>query len=426
MRLKHGFAVPPPSERSARGVCRSGLAVLLVLVPLLLPMEVPARSADALSKALGLPKASLIAEQAGRTVIARQPDQPMVPASTMKILTALAAIQRWGLDHRFHTDFYRSADDWLWVKGYGDPFLVSQELDAIAATLKHRGILSVSGIGADDSYFSPEVEISGRSSTSNPYDAPISALAANFNTVDVRRSSAGWLSAEPETPLTPLALSLAVQLGAGETRVNLREREHGVRYFGELLAAKLAAAGIQVASEVRIGRVPSDAQRIYRHANSRDLRGVLVAMLKYSNNFIANDLFLLLADHGDGRPVSMPEAQRAAADWVNRTFRWRDFRIEDGAGLSRGNRLSARQLLDTVKAFGAYRDLLPEHGGRVMAKTGTLTGVSCYAGFVQREGRWEPFSLMINQPVTHDFRLQVANDLADAPDLDHYCPPGGC
>jgi len=40
-----------------------------------------------------MPKASLLMEEAGRDVISRQPDRPMIPASTMKIVTALRAIQ---------------------------------------------------------------------------------------------------------------------------------------------------------------------------------------------------------------------------------------------------------------------------------------------------------------------------------------------
>lgn len=423
--MKYRLSLKPPGY-SIQRFRRGCTAALWALVVLWLPISRLAASSDALSRALALPKASLIAEEQGRPVIVHQADRPMVPASTMKIITALAAIQRWGLHHHFHTDFYRSADGWLWAKGYGDPYLVSMELDAIAAALKEQGVRSVAGIGTDDNYFSPEVEIAGRSFSNNPYDAPVTALAANFNTVDVRRSGGSWRSAEAETPLTPLAMTLAERLGAGESRVNLRERELGVRYFGELLAAKLTTAGIEVGSSLRQGRVPADAKRIYRHANSRDLRSVLTAMLKYSNNFIANDLFLLLADHGDGRPVSMPEAQHSAANWVDKTFGWQDYRIEDGAGLSHGNRLSARQLLAAVKAFAAYRDLLPEHGGHVFAKTGTLTGVSCYAGFVHRHGHWEPFSLMINQAVAHDFRFHVADALADIPELERLCQDGSC
>ena len=149
-------------------------------------------------------------------------------------------------------------------------------------------------------------------------------------------------------------------------------------------------------------------------------------MLEYSNIFIANGLFVKLADRGDGRPLSTLQAQQAMTRWVDRTFGWQGFRVEDGAGLSRGNRLSARQLLEAVDAFAPYKNLLPGKNGLVRAKTGTLRGVSCYAGFVKRRGRWEPFALLINQPVSYNFRLQVADGLATTPDLARLCPGGSC
>jgi hypothetical protein len=85
-----------------------------------------------------------------------------------------------------------------------------------------------------------------------------------------------------------------------------------------------------------------------------------------------------------------------------------------------------RRLVEAVKAFAPYAELLPRHNGNVRAKTGTLTGVSCYAGFVRRQGRWEPFSLLINQAVPYNLRLQVADALAAAPDLDRLCPGADC
>lgn len=370
---------------------------------------------DPLTRVLAMPAASLLLEEGGRAVIARQPDRPLVPASTMKILTALAALDRWGPEHRFHTDFHRAADGWLWVKGGGDPTLVSEELELVAQALTRQGVREVAGIGTDDSLFAPDVEIAGRSSTRNPYDAPVTALAANFNTVNVVRTRDGVRSAEPQTPLTPLARQLAERLPPGTERVNLRERELALRYFAELFVAKLAAAGIAVGTGVRSGRVPADAQRVYRHYSSRDLPQVLAAMLEHSSNFVANDLFLLLGDAGDGRPLTMAAAQQALSTWATRRFGWQGHRIEDGAGLSPGNRLSARQLVDAVKAFAPYRELLPAQNGRVRAKTGTLNGVSTYAGFVQRNGAWQPFALLINQPVPYGLRLEVADALATVP-----------
>lgn len=88
-----------------------------------------------ISKVLALPNASLLMEEDGHMRISRHADRPMVPASTMKILTALASIQRWGMGHRFHTDFHMTGDGRLWVKGEGDPYLISEELDRIVATL---------------------------------------------------------------------------------------------------------------------------------------------------------------------------------------------------------------------------------------------------------------------------------------------------
>ncbi|WP_133511958.1 D-alanyl-D-alanine carboxypeptidase/D-alanyl-D-alanine-endopeptidase [Candidatus Thiosymbion oneisti] len=404
------------------------LGALLTLGLILTAGSTPASagSGDALSRTLKLPKASLLVTEHGRPVISRHPDRAMVPASTLKILTAFAAIERWGLDHRFHTDFYLGNDDRLWVKGYGDPYLVSEELDLIADALKARGVRKVAGIGTDDSYFDPNLAISGRSSSDNPYDAPVTGLAANFNTVNVINKGGKVRSAEAQTPLTPMARRFGQGLGAGTHRVNLEQREKAVRYFGELLSAKLEQAGVRVGSNLRNGPVPTRIKKVYRHQNSHDLRSVITAMLEYSNNFIANALFLKLADPGDGRALNMSKAQRAFARWVDQTFEWRDYRIEDGAGLSRGNRLSARQLLEVVNAFAPYRTLLPKQNAQVRAKTGTLRGVSSYAGFVKRNGRWEPFSLLINQPVPHNLRRQVANSLANTPDLTRLCPGGSC
>jgi len=361
----------------------------------------------------GLPKAALLVQEGGRAVVSHNPDRPMVPASTMKVLTALAALETWGRNHRFETDFYTDGAGWLWVKGLADPYLVSEELDLVARGLKAKGVRQVSGIGVDDSYFDRDVEIAGRSSTDNPYDAPVTALAANFNTVSVVRSGSTVSSAEPQTPLTATAERFGRAGGNGKKRVNLKQRAVAVGYFGELLAAKLEAAGIRVEGGQRNAPVPAGAKRVYRHKNSRTLADLVAPTLEYSNNFVANSLFLRLADpDGKGR-ISMAAAQRAMTDFARRRFGWSDFSIEDGAGLSRGNRISARQMVDVMEAFAPYRDLMPAQDGNnsVRAKTGTLKGVSCYAGYVRRGSAWEPFALLINQPVDYNLRLKVASAL---------------
>lgn len=390
------------------------LSPWLLCLPLVLAGWWPAPStAGPVDQIQGLSRASLLVQEGGRSLISHNADRPLVPASTMKVLTALAALETWGRSHRFETDFYLDDSGWLWVKGLADPYLVSEELSRIAQGLKSKGVPEVKGIGLDDSFFAPDVEIAGRSSSDNPYDAPVTALAANFNTVSVVRSGSKVSSAEPQTPLTATARRLGSEGSEGKKRVNLQQRSLAVGYFGELLAAKLRDAGIRVGEGQRNAPVPRGAKRVYRHQNSRTLAEVLAPTLEYSNNFVANALFLHLASPDGKGQVSMAAAQRAMTEFARRRFGWRDFTIQDGAGLSRGNRLSARQLVEVMEAFAPYRDLMPAQDGNsaVRAKTGTLRGVSCYAGYVRRGGSWEPFALMINEPVDYNLRLRVAGAL---------------
>lgn len=391
---------------------RRPLWLLALLLSVAFSPMVQAAS-DPVAEVRGLAQASLLLEENGRDVIAYQADTRRVPASTMKLLTAFAALETWGRNHRFETDFYQDDNGWLWVKGYADPYLVSEELDRVVAALVAKGLRQVAGIGLDDSFFGPDVEIAGRSSSDNPYDAPVTALAANFNTINLVRSGNQIRSAETQTELTETARRFGMAGGAGKQRVNLREHEIAVRYFGELLAVKLANAGVRVDDQQQHARVPARARHLYRHANSRTLAEMVAPMLEYSNNFIANALFLRLAQPQGRGSVSMAGAKRTMTDFARQRFGWRDFRIDDGAGLSRANRLSARQLVELLESFTPYRDLMPEQDGnaKVRAKSGTLRGVSCYAGYVRRNGAWAPFALLINQPVEYNLRRRVAASL---------------
>ena len=408
------------------------------LVPPLLAFLLVLATAPALAKqkdpllTLGeLPNASLLFEENGKELLSKKADLPMVPASTLKLVTALAAIDKFGLDYRFTTDFHVDDKKQLWVIGSGDPFLVSEEFDLIVAALKERGLASVSGIVLDGSRYGKDLFVDGRTDTDNPYDAPLSALAANFNTVAFqRKKSKGLVRAEQQTPLTRTSRELAeVKLkGYGANRVNLKTRERAETYFGELLVAKLGEAGIRVKSgdSIRFAKWKGKGKPFYRHENSRDLRSVVKSMLASSSNFVANTLFLYMADKGNGNVLEMTDARLEMQRWVKRKFGWKDYSIIEGSGLSRGNRLSARQMLQAVKAFEPHRELMPNYKGKVRAKTGTLRGISCYAGFVNRKGTWQPFCLLINQQVSGAFRKHVAEAMADKRQLPSLCDSVKC
>ncbi|WP_457665906.1 D-alanyl-D-alanine carboxypeptidase/D-alanyl-D-alanine-endopeptidase [Thiolapillus sp.] len=367
-----------------------------------------ANGTGALDQILDMPRASLLLlEKDGTALVSHNPETPRIPASTLKILTAWLAIRHWGLDYRFKTDFYLDEEEILWVKGYGDPMLVSEEIDRMAAALAAMGLKRLRGIRLDGSYFSDRLSVDGRSDSNNPYDAPVAALAANFNTVYVRKTARRVVSAEPQTPLTDVAQKIARSLKNGKQRVNIHNRRLSARYFGEILRAKLQDQGVEVTGSISDRSLPDSLPLYYRHTNSRTLEDVLQAMLRYSTNFIANQLFLTLGADSQGAPANFTKSRSFARQVIDEAFRWQGFRMVEGSGLSRQNRINARQMIMLLQAFRPYRKLLPSAEKGIHAKTGTLMGISAYAGYIEER----PFALFINQPASYDLRLRAAREL---------------
>ena len=354
----------------------------------------------------------LLVDKEQQVLLTKNAKQLYIPASTVKILTSLLALNHWGLDYRFKTDFFYDADsNGLWIKGYGDPFLTSEELDLIVSKISSMNISEIDTIGIDTSFFSKTIHIDGQGDSINPYDATVGAVATNFNTINVRVYNNSISSSETQTPLTPLANELAQGLSIGRHRINLGNAEHGPRYFYELLKAKFNRSAIPTDALFLSGDVPKSAELLFTHLNSRTLEQVIESMLEYSNNFIANQLFLALGADQFGTPANLEKSQNAVDAYIEENFNWTNYIILEGAGLSRKNRLSAQQLIDVLQKFESYRYLLPTQTPEIFAKSGTLKNVSTYAGYLHRNDHWSPFAIMINQAVSFQFREEVAKEL---------------
>ncbi len=357
----------------------------------------------------------LVVDSQNQTLHAKNIDQLYIPASTVKVLTALIALHYWGKDYRFSTDFYLdTSTNYLWVKGYGDPYLISEELDVIVAKLRQLGITGINGIGVDTSYFEEMIVIDGQGDSLNPYDAPISALAANFNTVNLQIYQQNVSSSEPQTPLTPIARKLSHGLPVGTHRINLGKADLGVKYFSELLKTKLSETGMPTGDNFIRDHIPTNSELLITHKNSHTLEQIVKSMLEYSNNFIANQLYLALGAHIHGVPATLEKSQLVVADYIEKNFGWKKYVLVEGAGLSMRNRLSARQLLDVLNKFKQYYKLMPEQNSHIHAKSGTLKNVSTYAGYLNRNNQWSSFALMINQKVNYIFREQLALELLNS------------
>ncbi len=214
----------------------------------------------------------------GNELVAQNVDEPFVPASVTKIVTAWLAMEVLGGDYRFETSFYLDDKRVLYVRGGGDPFLISEELAQLATKLVAAiGKKPITGIVLDGSYYPSNLRIPGIEDTDEAYNALNSALAVNFNTISAVRSGDKVRSAEKQTPITPLAISQFLQRGPqGKGRISLsQDPAVSLQYAGELIAAFIERAGGSVKGEISTGVVPEGLKPVYVHRQSRPLSKIL-------------------------------------------------------------------------------------------------------------------------------------------------------
>lgn len=376
----------------------------------------------------------LLLDSTGEAILAINENHALIPASTTKLLTSLQALDTWTDDFRFTTDFYLDESrNTLWIRGNGDPFLVSEEIELIASQLVERlsdkNLTSeFSFIATDVSLFSENLVVPGQSTTDNPYDAFPGALVANFNTLNLATSNGQVVSAEPQTPLTPMALKRGSELLAKSNRATLGRVNTGFtsegsgQYFAEILAAMLIDRGLSFGSDKGLpdfvtGPLPK-VPLVMQYHSSRKLGDVIPLMLEFSNNFIANQLALTLASDEYGTRADFTSVALAIKKFTDRRFgrgpHWVSAVVKEGAGLSRDNRLSASQLVDIVSALSPWKQMVPEYRDSVRAKTGTLNGVSTLAGFIDsRSGNTYRFAVLINEAAKVDLMPEIVDELVE-------------
>ena len=329
----------------------------------------------------------LVLDKDGNELVAQNADEPFVPASVTKVVTAWLALEVLGADYRFETRFYMDDNRVLYVRGGGDPFLVSEELALIApALLAATGSEPFSAMVLDGSYYPADLVIPGIENTGESYDALNSALAVNFNTINAIRDGKTVRSAEEQTPITPLAISqFLARAPNGRSRISLAQEnpEISVRYAGELLAAFIEKAGGAVDGDITIGAVPAGLEPIHVHRQSRPLSEILKLMLIGSNNYIANQIFLEIGADLLGGPVSLDKSLRVSRDILARHGLANSIHLEEGSGISRGNHFTARGLAKLLDLFAPHARLMRSTKAGSRYKTGTFSGVRTLAGFAK-------------------------------------------
>ncbi len=359
----------------------------------------------------------MLNDESGRTLVAINPDKQYVPASIIKVLTSLIAQDLLKKDFRFPTEYCLQDDSSLLIKGYGDPFMISDEIRLLAQDIKNRNITSVRRIDFDRSFFSDDLSIPGLSSTGNPYDALNGALVVNFNTVFVGKDARGRIySAEEETPLTPLAERKARSFSPGfRERINLSsDRMVCNQYAAELVSAVFEEQGIFIGNKVFEEEMLKDYSACHTYYNSHSLNDVLESLLKYSNNFIANQLFLYLGATQKQPPATMEKAMEVFEEYIRNRLNLseKELVMVEGSGISRANRVTGNAMISVMERFKPQANLLDQKKGHYV-KSGTLKNVTNYAGYIRTEKGLRSFVIILNQ--TKNYRDTILQLLSDCP-----------
>jgi D-alanyl-D-alanine carboxypeptidase/D-alanyl-D-alanine-endopeptidase (penicillin-binding protein 4) len=411
--------------------------------------------------------------ETGEVLFQRDPDALLNPASNVKLVTTAAVLARLGPDFRFDTELYVDGDGrgarTLYVKGKGDPSLVTERLWAIAGELAHLGLGRIGDVVVDDSYFEGERVGPGfdQEEGDKSYLAPTGAASLNWNTIAVnvapgdRRGARARVELEPASDLFQVDVRATTSAPGSRRRVTVSSTPSGARqrivvdgrvpqgsriqvvwrridnpplYLGHTLRRLLEQRGVKVAGKVRTGAVPAGA-RLVHVAQSESLAEIVRRLNKTSNNFVAEQLLETLGAETRGAPGSWAKGVEAVGDFLADLGVPRGaYVMKNGSGLNDANRFSARQLVTVLRAMWSrfplhaeyvvslpvagrdgtirYRMEGSEAEGRLRAKTGTLEGVTSLSGYVQTAAkRTYAFAFLVN-----DFtaRGRVVNRSLDA------------
>ncbi len=323
----------------------------------------------------------------------------LVPASISKFFTTLAALDQLGPDYRFKTEFYTDDRNNLYIKGYGDPYLISERVEEIVLTLKKSGITTINNILIDDSSYRLQTAADGAGNSLNPYDVSGGALVVNFNTINFKVDKYGKVSSgEPQTPLLPLMTDIGKTFKPGDHRINISNRpENVLQLAGQLFRSFQRKAGIKGNGIIKRRRAP-DTKPVLRYFSTRKLTDMIEGLMLFSNNFIANQIFLETGAAAYGYPASWLKGRRALKEFTRKDqeFAGTFVSLVEGSGLSRKNILTAEAMLRALELFKSQANLLPEENG-ARIKSGTLRGVYSYAGYLPGEKGLDSFVIILNQ-----------------------------
>lgn len=367
------------------------------------------------------------------------------PASSIKVITTGVGLLLLGENFRWRVDFFTNGElkngvlnGDLFIKGYGNPYLVQEKLMDMVIELRERGIDHIAGkVVLDNSYFINRHENPDAFDGAGlePYNALPNALTINFRTVELLLKPSGnriEISTEPKLSYLKLEnqmtlnrhkrchgkgfapkmsvnretntvlVSGSMSRRCGEQRLVRVLGDAGDAFFGYFQRAWQLAGGSMGNAWV-YGQVPETATLLYE-GYSRPLSEQIAAMNKLSNNVMTRQLFLTIGAELTRPPATLSKARAVVLHRLQQMgIDPHRLYIDNGSGLSRTTRISAEQMgqfllamqdprvrfhfeqsLSVVGVDGTLRHRLKNTplAGNAIGKSGTLKHVKSLVGYV--------------------------------------------
>ena len=393
----------------------------------------------------------------GEALFAVNADDPLNPASNVKMISTATALELLGADFRYPTRLFGATPDAgvvhgdVYLLGSYDPTLTAAGLDDLAASVAARGITQIDGrlvAGTDptrDGLYRAVIPIEVRGG--EPGTSAIATTPAGMDLVTIRMTAkTAKTAARPRLTYKVDAADdgaghprVLVTIGGtigkgGQTTYSLATGQrtlaatyalraalhaHGVAFTGDF---KIAELGDFVAGAVAAGSLPVE---LGRHESPR-LAEIVAHVNKWSINWLADRVIMTAAALAKQKPPSMELALAAMYDWLVRhpQIAKADLVVDTGSGLSYHTRITAHELVSIVRSAAgfapdgdaalahAWLDSLSIAGtdgtltnrfraggvrGKLRAKTGTLSTAIALSGILDVDPqRPLAFSLVTN------------------------------
>lgn len=388
----------------------------------------------------------------GDVVLDWNPDVARNPASTIKLLTTLVALDILGPTYQWQTNIYAMGDvedghlrGDLLIKGGGDPFLVTERVWQLLREVRQAGIHAIDGdLLIDDSYFEVGYEDPAAFDRQplRAYNVAPNALLMNFKVVRYwfepdhdANAVRVWLDPPLENVRVDNRLSLqdgrcrgfqrGITISANEAidkmtfsgrfpsgckqyAMDRTALSHNEFVFGLVMSLWRESGGV-FDGGWKNATAPEDIEPFVEF-RSLPLAEMIASVNKHSNNVMARQILYTLSAEVLGAPGSEAGGREVVRGWLTRKdLKFSDLAFENGAGLSRNSRISARDM-GTILRFAYRQPYMPEYlsslslsgldgtlskrfrndplAGKAHMKTGSMDDVTAIAGYLQsRSGK---------------------------------------